>query len=173
MPDPIGAVMRRLDSAWRLTMPDQLLESYPNKLILTPGFDNCIRAYGPKQYEELDCVLKKLDANDPDEADYLRFFRALSTTVTLDGNARFRFSDAHMSWLGVGLENRDIMVFDAGGYLEFWEVDRWNEFMKEKAAGLKDLARRIFGKRQEKAEEGSEDDAGTPSGDGQRNPELP
>lgn len=167
MPDPVGAVMRRLDSTWRVTMPEQLLESYPNTLILTPGFDNCIRAYSPTQYKELDQVLKGLDPNDPDEADYLRFFRALSSTVTLDSSDRFRFSDAHMTWLGVGLDKRDIMVFDAGDYLEFWEVGRWNKFMEDNAAGIKELARKIFGKRHDTAEEEPGNDAGTPAGNGE------
>lgn len=166
MSEPTGAVVRKLDSAWRVAMPDALLRIYPTTIVLTPGFDNCIRGYGIKHYEEFERVLGGLDPNDPDEADYIRFFRALATTVTLDSSNRFRISDPLMGWLGVDDEKRELLVFDAGDYFEVWETGRWNQFMSERAVELKDLARRIFGKKQGRQEEEREHGAGARAGNG-------
>lgn len=166
MSEPLGAFIRKLDTNWRLAMPEQLLEAYPRKLILTPGFDNCVRGYAPKQWDQFDTMLQKLNPNVPDEGDFMRFFRAMATPVTLDGNDRFRFSEALMNWMGVDRNNREIMVFDMGSHLEFWELDHWNRFMQDKSSSLRELARGIFG-RDRQGQEGDGDAAGSPAGDGQ------
>ena len=141
------------------------MEVYPRKLILTPGFDNCLRAYAPKQWDEFDAALRQLNPNDPDEGDFLRFFRAMATPAALDGNDRLRLPDALMNWAGIDEEHREVQVFDTGEYLEFWQVDRWNSFMTEKSTTLKELARRIFGKERQ-TQEGTADGAGAQAGDG-------
>lgn len=166
MSEPLGAFIRKLDTNWRLAMPEPLLEAYPRKLILTPGFDNCVRGYAPKQWDKFDATLQELNPNDPDEGDFVRFFRALATPVTLDGNDRFRFSDALMNWMGVDRNSREVMVFDVGSHLEFWELEHWNRFMGERAPDLRRLARGIFG-RDRQAQERESDGAGSPAGDGQ------
>ncbi len=164
MSEPAGAEIRKLDSGNRFTVPDAFLENYPRKLVLCPGFDNSVRAYSTKQWDDFDVVLRELNPNDPDDGDILRFFRALTTTVTLDSNNRFRFTEALMNWAKIDDEHRDVQVYDAGEYLEFWEVGTWDRFMTEKSASMKELARRVFD-RDKRSPRTVSDGAGSPAGD--------
>lgn len=164
MSSPQGAFIRKLDDSSRFTMPEALLKMYPSTLILTIGFDNTIRAYAPKQWDEFDGELNDLNPNDPDEMDLLRLFRGNAKEVELDGSHRLRLTEPLTSWAGIDGESRDVRVYDAGPYLEIWQAERWSQFMTERSAGLKDAARRVFGKRQRDGEEATNDGDAPPAG---------
>ncbi|MCE5219062.1 hypothetical protein LLH03_18760 [bacterium] len=159
-----GAVIRKLDSNGRTVIPDVLLQVYPRKLVLAPGFDNCIRAYAPKTWDGFMRRLAQQDMDDPDVADFVRFFASMTCEVDLDGNGRLRFPDALLKWAGFDDEKREVQFFDAGDYIEFWEAESFRQFMSAKSVTFKELARKLFGKQ---ASEGTANVAGAPAGNGE------
>ena len=145
MSDPLGAFSRKLDTNWRVALPDPLLDVYPRKLILCPGLDRSIRIYRSDKWDEFERDLKKLNRNNPRHAEYIRFFRSMAQTITLDTNNRFRFSDPLMKWAGLGEDNRNVVIFDSVDYLEAWEEERWDKYMEAQSEQIKELALSIYG----------------------------
>ncbi len=164
--EPLGAFTRKLDQNARLALPDVFLEDYPRKIILCPGYDREIRGYTPKEWEKFDRQLAELDKRDPDNADFVRFFRSMAHTVKLDGNDRFKLSEALMTWAGFDGNKREVVVFDSGEYLEIWESNTWNEYIAAKSAEIKALARRKFGTDGNHGDEQPAAGATAPAGDG-------
>ncbi|NSW58051.1 MAG: hypothetical protein HPY44_18760 [Armatimonadetes bacterium] len=145
MSEPVGAFSRKLDTNWRVAMPEPLLDIYPRKLVLCRGFDRSIRIYRTDKWEKFEAELQKLNLNNPKHAKYARFFRSMAQTIQLDTNNRFRFSDPLMQWAGLGENNRNVVIYDAGEYLECWEEEWWIQFSRAEAEEIKELAQEIYG----------------------------
>ena len=161
-----GATIRKLDAGGRAGLTDALRDVYSKNLVIAPGFDNCIRAYSKKSWDAFAVQLSLLDQNDPDVADFVRFFAAMTSDVEVDSNGRIKFTEALLKWAGFSDELREIEFYDAGDYIEFWEVGRFNQYMTDKAPTFKELARKLFGKQTDSGAEGSRNGAGSPAGNG-------
>jgi len=156
--DPQGAFIRTLDANDRVAMPAPLAEC--KAYVLAPGFDNCIRAYQQKQWDHFQHKLDDLDPDDPDCADFIRFFASMTTKVALDKSDRLHLPEALMKWAGIGADSREVQLYDAGEFVELWEVGHFNEYMSAKATTFKQLARAMFGKGRP---QGATADAAAPS----------
>lgn len=134
---------RKIDANSRGSMPEPILDVYPRTYVFCNGFAHSGRAYAPKEWDRFKADLAKLNANHPDHAKYIRFFRGSAQTVKLDSNNRFRFPEGVMKWMGLSDEKREYVVYDAGAFLEFHEAGEWLERLEADAAALEDIAREI------------------------------
>ena len=139
-----GAYIRKLDSSGRTVIPDTLIKKHTRHLVLAPGLDNCIRADSTAEWNKFAEKLDKLDRNDPDAADVLRFYASMTTTAEIDDANRLKFTDVLLRWAGFGEGLREIQFFDQGTYIEFWELGRFTSFMAQRAEAMKQLHRQYL-----------------------------
>lgn len=136
-----GAYIRKLDSSGRTVIPEPLIKKYDRHLVLAPGFDNCIRAYTPAEWNKLAAKLERLDSNDPGATDLRRFYASMTTNMDIDDANRLKFTEMLIHWAGFGEKLREIQFYDQGGYIEFWELGRFTSYMAERSDALKQLHR--------------------------------
>lgn len=136
-----GAYIRKLDTSGRTVIPEPLLKKHDRHLIITPGLDNCIRAYSEEHWAKVAEKLDALDRNDPDAADVLRFYASMTSEVDLDDANRLKFTDVLLRWAGFGEGLREVQFFDQGDFVEFWESGRFKSYMDQRSEAMKQLHR--------------------------------
>ncbi len=124
-----GASTHSLDDKARLIVPKRFLDRLPAieaDFVLTASPDGCLLLLDRQSFEDLTrdiggSVLEQ----DARPRDLRRLLLGHAEDVRPDKAGRILIPEALRQYLGLGKEDREVVVVGAGDWIELWKPDRW------------------------------------------------
>ena len=134
-----GASTHSLDDKARLIVPKRFLERLPAieaDFVLTASPDGCLLLLDRQSFEDLTrdiggSVLEQ----DARPRDLRRLLLGHAEDVRPDKAGRILIPEALRQYLGLGKEDREVVVVGAGDWIELWKHDRWVTSLDRALAG--------------------------------------
>ena len=137
----IGEYHHNIDEKGRLIIPAKFREEIGNSFVVTKGLDGCLFVYSLVEWEKMVNKLKKLPFTKKDARTFSRFFLASATVCEFDRQGRINLMNSLTLYAGLKKECAIIGVNDR---LEIWDLDKFNNLMKEKESELDEISENLF-----------------------------
>lgn len=138
-----GLYEHNLDSKGRLTVPSRFRAALSDGVVLSRGFDPCVRVHTTEGFEQLsDRFLSPHSPFGKDARLLRRYFHGGSSDEKLDSAGRIRIPRPLIEHAGLA---GPCMVTGAGEYLEIWNADAWARQEKELDASASEIAEGLAG----------------------------
>ena len=137
----IGEYHHNIDEKGRLIIPAKFREEIGNSFVVTKGLDGCLFVYSLVEWEKIVNKLKTLPFTKKDARTFSRFFLASATVCEFDRQGRINLMNSLTLYAGLKKECAIIGVNDR---LEIWDLDKFNNLMKEKERELDEISENLF-----------------------------
>ena len=137
----IGEYHHNIDEKGRLIIPAKFREEIGNSFVVTKGLDGCLFVYSLVEWEKIVNKLKTLPFTKKDVRTFSRFFLASATVCEFDRQGRINLMNSLTLYAGLKKECAIIGVNDR---LEIWDLDKFNNLMKEKERELDEISENLF-----------------------------
>lgn len=137
----IGEYHHNIDEKGRLIIPAKFREEIGNSFVVTKGLDGCLFVYSLVEWEKIVNKLKTLPFTKKDVRTFSRFFLASATVCEFDRQGRINLMNSLTLYAGLKKECAIIGVNDR---LEIWDLDKFNNLMKEKESELDEISENLF-----------------------------
>ena len=137
----IGEYHHNIDEKGRLIIPAKFREEIGESFVVTKGLDGCLFVYSLVEWEKIVNKLKKLPFTKKDSRVFSRFFLASATVCEFDRQGRINLMNSLTLYAGLKKECAIIGVNDR---LEIWNLDKFNNLMKEKERELDEISENFF-----------------------------
>ena len=137
----IGEYHHNIDEKGRLIIPAKFREEIGNSFVVTKGLDGCLFVYSLVEWEKIINKLKTLPFTKKDARTFSRFFLASATVCEFDRQGRINLMNSLTLYAGLKKECAIIGVNDR---LEIWDLDKFNNLMKEKESELDEISENLF-----------------------------
>ena len=137
----IGEYHHNIDEKGRLIIPAKFREEIGNSFVVTKGLDGCLFVYSLVEWEKIINKLKTLPFTKKDARTFSRFFLASATVCEFDRQGRINLMNSLTLYAGLKNECAIIGVNDR---LEIWDLDKFNNLMKEKESELDEISENLF-----------------------------
>lgn len=137
----IGEYHHNIDEKGRLIIPAKFREEIGESFVVTKGLDGCLFVYSLVEWEKIVNKLKKLPFTKKDSRVFSRFFLASATVCEFDRQGRINLMNSLTLYAGLKKECAIIGVNDR---LEIWDLDKFNNLMKENEKELDEISENLF-----------------------------
>ena len=137
----IGEYHHNIDEKGRLIIPAKFREEIGNSFVVTKGLDGCLFVYSLVEWEKIVNKLKTLPFTKKDARTFSRFFLASATVCEFDRQGRINLMNSLTLYAGLKKECAIIGVNDR---LEIWDLDKFNNLMKENESELDEISENLF-----------------------------
>ena len=137
----IGEYHHNIDEKGRLIIPAKFREEIGNSFVVTKGLDGCLFVYSLVEWEKIVNKLKALPFTKKDVRTFSRFFLASATVCSFDRQGRINLMNSLTLYAGLKKECAIIGVNDR---LEIWDLDKFNNLMKENEEELDEISENLF-----------------------------
>lgn len=137
----IGEYHHNIDEKGRLIIPAKFREEIGERFVVTKGLDGCLFVYSLVEWEKIVNKLKKLPFTKKDSRVFSRFFLASATVCEFDRQGRINLMNSLTLYAGLKKECAIIGVNDR---LEIWDLDKFNNLMKENEKELDEISENLF-----------------------------
>lgn len=137
----IGEYHHNIDEKGRLIIPAKFREEIGERFVVTKGLDGCLFVYSLVEWEKIVNKLKKLPFTKKDSRVFSRFFLASATVCEFDRQGRINLMNSLTLYAGLKKECAIIGVNDR---LEIWDLDKFNNLMKENENELDEISENLF-----------------------------
>ena len=137
----IGEYHHNIDEKGRLIIPAKFREEIGESFVVTKGLDGCLFVYSLVEWEKIVNKLKKLPFTKKDSRVFSRFFLASVTVCEFDRQGRINLMNSLTLYAGLKKECAIIGVNDR---LEIWDLDKFNNLMKENEKELDEISENLF-----------------------------
>ena len=137
----IGEYHHSIDEKGRLIIPSKFREEIGTSFVVTRGLDGCLFVYSLVEWEKIVNKLKKLPFTKKDSRVFSRFFLASATVCEFDRQGRINLMNSLTLYAGLKKECAIIGVNDR---LEIWDLDKFNNLMKENEKELDEISENLF-----------------------------
>ena len=137
----IGEYHHNIDEKGRLIIPAKFREEIGNSFVVTKGLDGCLFVYSLVEWEKIVNKLKTLPFTKKDVRTFSRFFLTSATVCSFDRQGRINLMNSLTLYAGLKKECAIIGVNDR---LEIWDLDKFNNLMKEKERELDEISENLF-----------------------------
>ncbi len=137
----IGEYHHNIDEKGRLIIPAKFREEIGESFVVTKGLDGCLFVYSLVEWEKIVNKLKKLPFTKKDSRVFSRFFLASATVCEFDRQGRINLMNSLTLYAGLKKECAIIGVNDR---LEIWNLDKFNNLMKENEKELDEISENLF-----------------------------
>ena len=137
----IGEYHHNIDEKGRLIIPAKFREEIGESFVVTKGLDGCLFVYYLVEWEKIVNKLKKLPFTKKDSRVFSRFFLASATVCEFDRQGRINLMNSLTLYAGLKKECAIIGVNDR---LEIWDLDKFNNLMKENEEELDEISENLF-----------------------------
>lgn len=120
----LGEYEYRLDQKGRVSVPSKFREEFKEGIILTRGYDRCIMAYTPSEWEK---VHEKFASMSTTRSKARLLNRIVFTNAfdgVLDRQGRVMIPNPLKDYAHI---SDDVIIAGAGSYLEIWSKDLWSK----------------------------------------------
>ena len=123
-----GEYQHRIDPQGRVAIPARYREEFSGGIYLTRGFDQCIWAFSPGEWEEYSSRYAAMSPNSRDARTLRRRVFGSTFDLELDRQGRVVLPQPLRQYAGL---QEEVVIVGAGTWLELWDGSRWAEIMVE------------------------------------------
>ncbi len=125
-----GQSVHRLDAKGRLRIPNKFREilqnNYTDALIITLG-DNCLVAYPPQGWEEVEAKVHDFSQVQPDQRAFMRHFVSSAQECEFDNQGRILIPPYLRETAGL---DQEVLLAGMLKNFEIWDKKAWQEQSK-------------------------------------------
>ena len=128
-----GTFKHSLDAKGRIAIPNRLrqqLEKIDDKevLIITQGFEDCLLAYPPQEWEKMEQKAGQLALLDDAARDFIRLYIGPATECCLDKMGRVMIPGNLRDYAGI---KKEVLIFGAVEKIEIWAKENYDNYINE------------------------------------------
>lgn len=125
-----GTHPRTLDEKNRVTLPKRVREQLGEveQVYFTPGPDQCLWVFDPRNMETLSARLDRAPKADGDVRAFERLFFGQVEAVDLDKAGRALIPDRLVKFAGL---EKEVVLIGVRDHLEVWNAKRWDEYVNQ------------------------------------------
>ncbi len=135
-----GEYQHTVDPKGRVIIPSKFRDGLGEKFIVTKGLDNCLFAYSPSEWSNLEAKLKSLPFTDKDVRAFVRFFFAGASECEVDKQGRILIPQNLRQYAGL---EKDIYVIGVSTRVELWDKARWESYSSDDNVGADAIAEKM------------------------------
>jgi len=140
-----GEALTKLDDKGRITVPRRVRETMNAHghavWYMTRGFDGCIFLFNRDEWNEIRATAGRHGPMNARSLDFRRMFFGSVSEVKPDGQGRMPVA----SYLREHADlDRDAVLVGVDDHLELWNKDAWQEFLRSREDGYKEMANALF-----------------------------
>ena len=132
-----GEYQHRIDPQGRVAIPARYREAFKGGIYLTRGFDACVWAFSPAEWESYSSGYAALSPNSRIARTLRRRVFGSTFDLELDRQGRVVLPQPLRQYAGLADE---VVIVGAGTWLELWDRERWNGQLAEIDAADLDIA---------------------------------
>ena len=119
-----GNYSHSIDAKGRIIIPVKFREALEEgeSFVVTKGFDGCLYAYAPKEWDEFEKRLGELPLDNADARKLTRFFLGGASDAEPDRQGRVLLPESLLNHADIQSE---AVVVGMGRRLEIWSRERW------------------------------------------------
>jgi len=140
-----GTYPRTLDEKKRLALPKRLREQLgePDKLLITPGPDQCLWLYNQEGLERLAEKLDQAPAADAEARVFRRLYFAQTEAVDVDRTGRILLPERLIQFARL---KHAVVLIGVRDHLELWDARRWERYLDQHGPRFDAVAEGAFQK---------------------------
>ncbi len=146
MPGFKGQATYSVDGKGRIAIPSRmracLNPDAHNTLVITRGFEKCIFAYPLDEWLKIEDQISKLNLYDQKHRAFIRQFMRWAEEVSLDAKGRVPLQRPLLEYAGITTTS---LILGSQKYLEIWDPDRFEEYLKTDGEDYEKLAAEVMG----------------------------
>lgn len=135
-----GEYQHAIDPKGRLIVPSKFRDGLGEKFIVTKGLDNCLFAYSPAEWTNLENKLKALPFTDKDVRTFIRFFFAGASECEVDKQGRILIQQQLREYAGL---EKDVSIIGVSTRVEIWDRARWNSYCSDDSVSADKIAEKM------------------------------
>ena len=124
----IGEYQHSLDAKGRVIIPAKFREELGVRFIMTKGFDGCLYAYSPGQWEKVEERVAGLDFGGKDMRAFERWFFGGAVECEVDRQGRVIIPQNLRDHAGLV---RDAVILGNRSKVEIWSREAWEKYAEE------------------------------------------
>lgn len=137
----MGEYLHNLDNKGRLIIPSKLRNCFQDEIIITRGLDGCLFGYSKDTWNEMIKKLETLSFTKKDARNFIRFFTSSAISLGFDKQGRINIPSYLLDYATL---KEDVIIIGVINWIEIWDRDNWNSFMKENVESLSDISYDLF-----------------------------
>ena len=144
-----GQYRTTLDDNGRFALPAKLRAvKGPGKkpqlggeLVLAKGMEGCLSLYPPSEWKDVQNRMSSLTFTQKDFRLFSRWFYSSAATMSLDKSGRIMIPSHLIEEAGL---KKDLMVIGVNRWIEIWNPERYEYYLKQFAGSFEEVAERLF-----------------------------
>lgn len=120
----LGEYEYRLDQKGRVSVPSKFREEFKEGIILTRGYDRCVIAYTPSEWEKIHEKFASMSTTRSKARLLNRIVFSNAFDGALDRAGRVMIPNTLKDYAHI---SDDVIIAGAGSYLEIWSKDLWSK----------------------------------------------
>jgi MraZ protein len=149
MADLDGLYEVTLDGKGRFIIPSQLkkqlTEADGSGFTMNKGFSNCISLYPDAEWTKVKSKISNLNQFNQKAMTFQRLFLNGATHVDPDGSNRILVPKLMLEFLGMGKEDKDLIIQGMINKIEIWKADTYHKKMAADAENYESLGEEVYG----------------------------
>jgi MraZ protein len=122
-----------LDAKNRVAIPARLRPAFAEGIFVTRGFENCIAAYPPDEWDRfVSARTGDLPEMSEEGRKMRRFIFGAAVNDRLDGQGRIKVPGYLLEFAGV---TRDVAILGVQDHIEIWDRAAWGRYRKTMEEG--------------------------------------
>lgn len=123
-----GEYQHRLDPQSRVAIPARYRDEFRAGIYLTRGFDQCVWAFSPDEWERYSARYAAMSPNSRIARTLRRRVFGSTFDVELDRQGRVVLPQPLRQFAGL---QEEVVIVGAGNWLELWDKSRWDDMLQE------------------------------------------
>jgi len=123
-----GEYQHRIDPQGRVAIPARYREQFAGGIYLTRGFDACIWAFSPDEWDSYSSRYAAMSPNSRVARTLRRRVFGSTFDLEIDRQGRVVLPQPLRQYAGL---QEEVVIVGAGTWLELWDRGRWEEMITE------------------------------------------
>jgi transcriptional regulator MraZ len=136
----LGEHEHSLDEKNRLTLPSKLRGAFEEGVVVTRGYEGCLRAYPRAGWDRAAEAMAQLNPLREDTRLAHRWFFGSAAPGELDRQGRMVIPGPLLQAAGI---TREVTITGMGDHVEIWDRAKWAEQLHEVEGSAEDVAERL------------------------------
>jgi len=136
----LGEHEHSLDEKNRLTLPSKLRGAFEEGVVVTRGYEGCLRAYPRAAWQTAAEAMAQLNPLREDTRQARRWFFGGASQGELDRQGRMVIPGTLLQAAGI---TREVTITGMGDHVEIWDRAKWAAQLHEVEGSAEDVAERL------------------------------
>ena len=136
----MGEDHHNIDEKGRIVLPGKFREDR-TKIVVTRGLEKCLYLYTTEDWQKVVTKLDTLPFTKKDARTFMRSFFAGASVCEFDKMGRINITSPLVSYADL---TKECVIIGVNDRIEIWNEAEYNQYMKENASKLEDIAENLF-----------------------------